>query len=114
MIPLGGDPLSEVIHRLRDLRGVASGIAGEERIDDDPESQRVHLRANVNLSTILPRLLVAFRTADHAFSEARDSGMVKGRLHEATLAFPNVAAAGEQPVAERGAQHAGDERRLIE
>ena len=63
---------------------------------------------NVALLAIVPLVKHALGESDHDLAVSVDAAAIKGRLHEAALAEPVFALAGQKPVAQEGAQEPRD------
>src|SRR5262249_14483220 len=91
-----------IANRLRVLLELDS----EERPGDDVEAETSHLVVDVDRPLVaFPALHQRTSPLDHERAEGGDATVVEGRLHETPLPQPEVALAGDEPLAEEALQH---------
>ena len=101
--------LREAPHRL----DLAADVGREHGAGDDVEGQRHHLGGDVErLRQRAPARQRRLRCRPHGVDERGDALAVEGGRRDAALAPPELALAGEEPVAQERPQHAAQEMAL--
>jgi hypothetical protein len=95
-----GEALHHGLDALRRPRSVSPASEPNSACDDDVRGGVHHRVVEVDALAVAPRRAEAGGVVDHDPRVARDALAVEGRLDEPTLALPEVALAGEEPLAE--------------
>jgi hypothetical protein len=95
-----GGVLEQDVEVFADLRGVALDVGAKKRFADDLEGEAHHGLVKVDSLIRLPGFEDARGAGGHGGGVIGDAGAVKGGLHHAALAEPEVAFTGEKAVTE--------------